>query len=57
MKNMTIRIAIAPPSRLWGRNLSPSVGLTVVFGQLGDRERQLAELQDRHQVLGLLASG
>ena len=31
MKKMTIRIAIRPATRLWWRNASPSVGLTVVL--------------------------
>ncbi len=54
MKNMTIRmIAIRPASRLWRRNASPRVGLTRGVRELRDRERQLAELEDRDQVLGL----
>ena len=36
---------------------SPSVGLTVVLRELLDRERQLAELEDRDEVLGLGSSG
>ena len=53
MKKMTSTIAITPAIRLWCRKRSPSVGADLLARQLLDRERQLAELQDRDEVLRL----